>query len=466
MARAGNPLSKDVVDELIRRRVAGEAVLDTCRDLGLSTSTYMKYVKAGGMPERLRGASPKGCNRPRVKVGTEKVGQKVGDPAEIKPKRRDDGVVSFRSKGDEASGEYVVDQQPTEQTLVGLLAECGADLTTWSVKEWSYRAWTTGLKIKDGDTDRIAHSKQYSISVAFKRVAPKPISDAADVLWSRFREAAPKFPPRRYTKKSDPLLGVVCLMDAHIGRLSWGREVGGDWDLSIAERVWRNAVDDLIARSEGQRVEKWIIPIGNDMAHVDGHSMATHGGTPQDCDGRYSKIFEVCCRAGQYAIERFSEVAESDVILIPGNHDTSASFHIASYLSAYFRNNRGVSVDCSPTMRKYRLWRNVLTGYTHGCDEKVADLPSIMAMETKKTGWSTAEVVDMYLGHVHSSQKFMTKGTTESKGVTIRTMRSIAQGDAWHVKKGYIGALRAAEAHFYGPSHWDSCISVLARGGG
>lgn len=382
----------------------------------------------------------------------------------------DNGVVSFSSAGDTAKAEYLTKQLPTEQTLEGILKECGADLSVWRVKEWSYKAWTTGMKLRinsgiDGDKekiDKISYGKQYSIHVVFQRIAPKVFKEASDLLWAKFRDGS-KSHKRLSVKKSDPMLGVVCLFDAHFAKLAWGAETGKDYDLQIAEDVWCNAIEDLLARSPCSRIGKWVLPIGNDLVHIDNPDNKTRNGTPQDTDGRYAKIIATAASSAKYAVERLASVADVDVVWVPGNHDLTTSFHIAHYLSGVFHKHDGVSVDVSPSPRKYVTWNEVLLGFTHGNEEKIADLPAIMATEMKTKGWAKSKVADWFLGHVHHSQKFMTKHVGEHKGVTIRTMRSLASTDSWHHRKGYIGSIQSAEAHFYTRSYWDSCISVIAR---
>jgi hypothetical protein len=392
---------------------------------------------------------------------------KVAKLAKVNRKDRSNVIDSIPENRDwEESGDtakvtaHTREHVRTEEDAVRV---CQIDLKKWepvSLKVKAYQGFH-----KDETTQKANVVQMYSVCLTLKRRFSKRITEASDILWGRFREGSSNFESPKYVVPTDPLLGVVCLFDAHLGKLSWAEETGSNYDLKIAGDVWRNAVDDILDRVEGKRLDRVVLPIGNDLVHIDNADNKTRNGTVVDTDGRYVKIIVETAEAVRYAVERFAQRCPVEILWVPGNHDSSTSFHIAHYLSALYSKHPGIRIDCSPTVRKYISWRHVLLGFTHGDDIKPTDLPSIMAVETKKIGWATSDVADWFLGHVHHLNRWVTKDIGEQKGVTVRTMRSLAANDAWHTKRGYIGSVRSAEAHFYGPSHWDSCVSVIAREG-
>jgi predicted transcriptional regulator len=429
MGMSGVKLSDDVVAEIVRRTKAGESQSTIAKALGIAESSVSRHQKLQGVSSALP-------------IGKETV----------QPER------DYEECGDRAK--VTVHTPERVQSEEDAVRVCKVDLTRWFVDKVRIKAYQGFMK--DERTNEPVVTQMFSVTLDLKRVAPKAVQNAVDRLYARFHEDAPSWRQSRHQRKENPLLGLVCLFDAHFGRLTWGRETGADYDLKIAEAVWVNAVEDLLARSEGKRVERWLLPLGNDLIHIDGPDNKTRNGTPQDTDQRYPKILEVACKSAQYAVERLASSAPVDVLWVPGNHDLTTSWHCAHYLSAVFKTHDSVTVDYSPATRKYHSWEKVLLGFTHGNEEKITDLPGIMAKETKES-WAKATVTDWYLGHVHHMRRWMTKDVGEQTGVTIRTLRTITPPDAWHAKRGYVGTVRAAEAHFYAPSHWDSCVSVVAR---
>ena len=104
-----------------------------------------------------------------------------------------------------------------------------------------------------------------------------------------------------------------------------------------------------------------------------------------------------------------------------------------------------MTVDCTPTLRKYVRYGSTLIGYTHGNEEKPADLPKIMAQE-RKSDWGETTYHEWRLGHNHRAKKVEFVSMDTDMGCEIRWLRSLSATDAWHYAKGYVGTRRAAES--------------------
>ena len=112
------------------------------------------------------------------------------------------------------------------------------------------------------------------------------------------------------------------------------------------------------------------------------------------------------------AIDYLSNFAPVDVIVISGNHDFERMFYVGDTIDMYFSKSKYVTVDNSMKFRKYYKFGNVLLGYTHGGEEKEADLPLLMAQEVPIL-WSETKYREMHLGHLHHKKEIKYRSTKE-----------------------------------------------------
>ncbi len=326
------------------------------------------------------------------------------------------------------------------------------DRTRWKIVKMRKKAWEVMAKVgNEKDGYRLETRQMYGVTADLVRVMPKVVMDATDAIFERMAKHAPKYDAIKPTvvKGGGDSYMLSCLIpDAHFGKMAWGLETGENYDLKIAERVYRNAVEDLMQHWSGRPIERVVLPIGNDHVHIDNSRNTTFAGTPQDVDGRYAKVIESAEMAVIWAVERLMQTAPVSVMWVPGNHDPTTSFHLARTVQAWFRNCDRVTVDVSPSPRKYVAWGKTLIGMTHGSEEKHDQLPTIMATEMPRE-WSQATCREWYLGHMHRSRQWVTKPVDTHTGVTVRVIRSPASSDAWHHRKGYIGGIKGSEAYLY-----------------
>ena len=79
--------------------------------------------------------------------------------------------------------------------------------------------------------------------------------------------------------------------------------------------------------------------------------------------------------------------------------------------------------------------------YTHGNNEKAADMPLIMATEEPLL-FANAKFREVHCGHLHKEM------VNEYRGIKVRFIPSICPADLWHKKMGY-EAQRAAQAYIW-----------------
>ncbi len=339
------------------------------------------------------------------------------------------------------------------RTLEDALAYAEVDTTVWRVKRWSCTAYETGMKLRQftadgkivGETPRI--EGLWRVSVDLERILPKAWHDATEAIIKRMETAAPRFlGSPKLRPVSDPHLVEIDVFDVHFGKYAWAAETGQNYDLKIAERIFRNAVEDLVSLSSSFPVAQFVLPIGNDFYHVDNQQSATTKGTRVDSDGRYAKIIEVGEMAIVWAVEYLASIAPVRVPWIPGNHDEVASFHLARTIAAWFHNCPSVTVDASPAKRKYVRFGQNLIGYIHGDKIKAQRLPTIMAQE-RRQDWGETTCHEWRQGHFHRPGMLQTTAVGSEEGVVIRTLQSLSATDSWHHEMGFVGNRRVAEAY-------------------
>jgi hypothetical protein len=249
-------------------------------------------------------------------------------------------------------------------------------------------------------------------------------------------------------------MAVLAVPDLHVGKLAWGEETGENYDTKIALEVWQGAVRALLARAAAypHEVERLIIPLGNDLFHIDTLENTTTKGTRVDVDSRWQKAFRLVT---EFVIEEVVERARSlspqvKVVMIPGNHDHQRTFYLGEVLRAFYRKSSGVEVDNAPKPRKYELWKRVLLGWTHGHREKTKDLPLLMAVESPHE-WGLSAWREWQIGHYHARKQYHYMPLVDERGVVVRVLPSLSGVDAWHAEQGFVGTNKTASLIVYHP---------------
>lgn len=229
---------------------------------------------------------------------------------------------------------------------------------------------------------------------------------------------------------TDRLLTLYPMGDPHIGMFSWETETGSSFDLKIAERNAREAIDRLVEVSPAS-AKALLVNIG-DFFHSDSRKNQTTAGTPVDVDGRFAKVLGVGVRIMRYHIDRIlTKHAECDVRTLGGNHDADTAAMLAICLAQFYEREPRVRVDTSPAkFQKFRFGKN-LFGFTHQDTVKIPALGEIMACDWPED-WAACPHRYWFTGHIHH------KTVTELRGnVICESLRTLASTDAWHRGQGY-----------------------------
>ncbi len=334
-------------------------------------------------------------------------------------------AVRVEGRGDTFDAEVETSKAKTLDEVVAL---CKVDTDKWESKGFSVRRGTKG----------------YAWSARFAR-KPFTLDDAT--LLTRFTKEAAKHAPRKWAHQKvgteRDCLYVINIQDLHLAKLANGRETGGaDWDIHISEQTYRQTVDDLIVKAPVDRIEEVLLIIGSDLLQVDNDQSATTAGTYVDSDSRLNKIFETASKMLTDVIEKLAARFKVRLVVIPGNHDATTSIMLGHYVAAWFRTHPNVTIDNSPTSRKYVPYGKTLLGFDHGNNTKLADLPLILMRENQAT-ISQYRYQEVLTGDKHHEQ------VNDIKGVRVRIAPALCPPDKWHADKGYIGSIRQSQGLLY-----------------
>jgi hypothetical protein len=229
--------------------------------------------------------------------------------------------------------------------------------------------------------------------------------------------------------------GEICLEislpDVHFGK--------GDIQETISNFI--STVFSLLERAEKFKVDRILLPVGNDGLNSEGKRKTTTGGTPQEDSVDWQESFRHYWTTLAATIKVLSTKYPVDVIIVPGNHDMERMFYIGEVLHAFFRDNNKVNIDNSGEYRKYYKYGVNMLMFTHGDKEKTATLPLLMATEQPEM-FAQTKFREAHLGHFHKEM------LNEYCGVKTRFLPSICPTDDWHKMMGY-KHLRAGQAYIW-----------------
>ncbi len=340
------------------------------------------------------------------------------------------------------------------KTIDDLVNHCQIDLDIWEIERYVVNKWEVGSNV-DG---QIIVEPLFQIKAWLKpNINVLNIKEIKNEILEEIKSFAPIYKPNNYKRINNGQLLEVNIFDLHFGKLCWGLETGDNYDTKIASKLFLNAISAIIKRSEGYDIKRVVFPVGNDFFNSDTRWNQTSNLTPQDEDVRWQKTFKAGRELLIAGIDLLSKVAPVDVVIVQGNHDWERSFYVGDVLSCWYHNNPNVDVNNQPTPRKHYQFGNCLITYTHGNNEKIIDLPLLVASEVPKL-WAKTQFREIHVGHLHHKKEIKFMSTQEIKGITIRFMRSLSGTDAWHNLKGYTGGIRSCEAFI-----WDENEGLICQ---
>lgn len=340
------------------------------------------------------------------------------------------------------------------RTLDQLISRFEIDVKVWDVERFVCNKWEVASAPKatrdpktgkwTRRTSKMKLQDLYQVKAWLRK--KQNIEDALNELSALKEEAlsySPTFPPIIRAGRLTGNMVEIVINDAHIGKLAWNVESGhGDFDVNIATRNYREAMSSMLHRLSPYKLDQILLVIGNDLFHSDNEFGTTTRGTKVDTDGRYHKTYRIVRKMMAEQIEALRFVAPVKVVVMPGNHDRHASWHLGDSLECWFRNCPDVEVDNVPKSRKYHQHGKVLLGWCHGDEGKREDYPLQMATEVPQL-WAATKYREMHTGHLHKTK------VDEYHGVRVRIIPSLGGTDRWSSRNGYTGNVKAAEAFIW-----------------
>jgi len=347
--------------------------------------------------------------------------------------------VTQRREGD------VVEARSTSRrikTVEDLLAHIEADMSRYEVAASEATKWEVGAADGEGG---VTVTELHRVWVKLKPKAGPSVKECVEAMVAAASKqiAVPKTPKHR--KRRDGLWSLVVISDLHMGSRSWRHATGHDYDISIAEQVAAKTTSELIQRSESLGVTRRSIVLAGDTLHFDTISGTTTSGTYLDRDTRIQKAIESAAEVVFKAVEMSAGSVQTDVVIVPGNHDTAMTWALQKILVERYRNDKRVTVNAEYTSRKYLVHGKNLVGVTHG-DKGKKRLAGIMALEAA-AHWAHCAHREWHVGHLHHQAAEI----STIDGVIVRTHPTVVPSDAWHFDMGFVGAERAMQGFVYAP---------------
>jgi hypothetical protein len=101
----------------------------------------------------------------------------------------------------------------------------------------------------------------------------------------------------------------VSLSDSHFGKLT----VNGE-GLYDTEKIYTNAMDNILNKVQGFDIDKILLPLGGDFFHVDNMENSTTKGTRQDVSHHIFEIFDKGCQAVVNLVYKLRKVAPVEIL--------------------------------------------------------------------------------------------------------------------------------------------------------
>lgn len=408
---------------------------------------------------------------PRLQKIAHDLGMTVGQVAGVKRRYRDRwdaAVKQYRNvqaslpSGDQITEESdgktyrVTSNSRTIQTVEDLIEHVQIDLDKFELAK--FQATKNEQPSRSEVTGEIEITEYFRVWAEFK---PRT-EDSVEAVIAKAVDtiiANPKRPKSKALRIDGEVMQQVVIADPHIAKYSWAKSTGHqNWDVNIAVDAVRNCAIELIDAGNDYRqpVAKRVIALLGDYFHFDTPNGTTTAGTMLDRDSRMQNMIEKGVEALIDIIDYSAETADTMVLLVPGNHDTTLTWALQRILQAHYKDHLGVSIHAGYTSRKYLTWGSTLLGYTHG-DKARKQLPGLMAIEARAE-WGKSSYQEFHTGHFHSlAEKVQT-----IDGVLVRTAPAVCPPDDWHAEHGFVGSLRAMESFFY-HSEWGLVGTAVAH---
>lgn len=333
-------------------------------------------------------------------------------------------TIELNKDGSQTSEKLIEMSNEEAKDVNFLLKSHGYDIKCWELVSARNNIWNV-------------YSKQDGIQTLYSsKIVVKPrteyVWNAEDIeklfnslnLYSNKKDIIPK----QYEENGNILF--VPIADFHYGLNSDILSTGNEYNIQIAEELYRQVLSDVVTRIEGKRFEKVVFVVGNDFINSDNLSNTTTKGTPQDTGISWFTLVESATKLIVDGIDILKNIAPVDVQFVPSNHDLHTMFGIMQTIKAHYRNCSNITVDTSPLPRKYYKFGTNLIALSHNI--KVKDALKLISTEGK-SDWSSCNHVYCILAHLHEAMEYEKQGYVE-----VRRLPTISGWSRWTNNRGYV----------------------------
>jgi len=241
-------------------------------------------------------------------------------------------------------------------------------------------------------------------------------------------KAKPIKKPKKLVKD---LLVAYVSTDIHLGQFSWAPETGENVDV---DSVKCNVINSMYILTETTpSAEEAIVLDLGDTLHAANDDARTKSGHVLDVDGRHAKVFKALVDMKLEMIDlALKKHARVTYIIVAGNHSDLVPNYLIAMLSAYYRNEPRLTVNCEQGLHKYYKHGETLLGFHHGHATKMQRLPEVMVWDRKEDISSTTHRYWL-TGHVHKDS------VVDNPIARCESFRNATHNDAWASGAGYRG---------------------------
>ena len=245
-------------------------------------------------------------------------------------------------------------------------------------------------------------------------------------------EPLPMIPFKNKVKSTDRFT-VIPIGDPHIGLAAWSKISGDEWNIDIANRVYKKVFTRLLESLPD--TEECVFCNTGDFFHADNVAgVSTRSGHHFDLDGHHGKWLD----AGFILIRMFIDACLKkykyvEFINVPGNHDDILGRAIGSFVEQLYLNNPRLKVQKGDNPFQYVHKGQVLLGFAHGHTARLPSLPGKMA-DDQAILWGKTTYRHWFTGHVHHKSWLQYK---EHPGCKVETVGIIPPKDAYAHGAGY-----------------------------
>jgi hypothetical protein len=278
--------------------------------------------------------------------------------------------------------------------------------------------------------------------------------DTREAFLKQISKAAPRIRKKPVPTKT---LAIPANFDVHIGKHCQLIHTGNDYTPEKAVRQVLEGQAALYEMTKPFGVSDILLPMGNDIIHVDNNTHTSTSGTPQDAYGSVESMMLLAAEMYVRSIEGFAQHHNVWLAHVHSNHDRVAGWSVSQIVAAHFRNHPRVHIHASNLDQrpmKYFIFGNDLIVLMHG-ESKQEEILGTIQQEVALIGKPIRRIY-VYVAHRHHKEvnqrgaKTVKNKEKDESGVTtikaggpvsntmhVEMVRSPSPADQWHKLNAY-----------------------------